>query len=34
MTYDEVRQETRLHSNHVQSARNRAVDGLKSIIAK
>jgi IS605 OrfB family transposase len=34
VTYDEVREQTRLHSNHVQSARNRAVDGLKSVITK
>ncbi|MGQ4557244.1 RNA-guided endonuclease TnpB family protein [Halobellus sp. GM3] len=34
MTYDEVREQTRLHSNHVQSARNRAVDALKSIVAE
>ncbi|QZP38222.1 RNA-guided endonuclease InsQ/TnpB family protein [Halobaculum magnesiiphilum] len=33
-TYDDVREATRLHSNHVQSARNRAVDALKSVIAK
>jgi len=34
LTYDEVREQTRLHSNHVQSARNRAVDALKSVVAK
>jgi len=34
MTYDEVREQTRLHSNHVQSARNRAVDALKSVVAQ
>jgi len=34
MTYDEVREQTRLHSNHVQSARNRAVDALKSVVAE
>ena len=33
-TYDEVREQTRLHSNHVQSARDRAVDALKSVVAK
>jgi putative transposase len=34
MTYGDVREQTRLHSNHVQSARNRAVDALKSVVAK
>jgi IS605 OrfB family transposase len=33
-TYDDVREQTRLHSNHVQSARDRAVDALKSVVAK
>ncbi|MFB6118908.1 MAG: RNA-guided endonuclease TnpB family protein, partial [Halosegnis sp.] len=33
MTYDEVREQTRLHSNHVQSARDRAVDALDSVVA-
>jgi IS605 OrfB family transposase len=33
-TYDEVREQTRLHSNHVQSARDRAVDALKGVVAK
>ena len=33
-TYHEVREQTRLHSNHVQSARDRAVDALKSVVAK
>jgi len=33
-TYDDVRARTRLHSNHVQSARDRAVDALKSVVAK
>jgi IS605 OrfB family transposase len=32
-TYDDVRDQTRLHSNHVQSARNRAADALKSVVA-
>jgi IS605 OrfB family transposase len=33
MTYDAVREQTRLHSNHVQSARDRAVDALDSVVA-
>jgi putative transposase len=33
-TYSDVRERTDLHSNHVQSARDRAVDALKSILAK
>jgi len=33
-TYSEVRERTELHSNHVQSARDRAVDALKSVVAK
>jgi IS605 OrfB family transposase len=33
-TYSEVRNRTELHSNHVQSARDRAVDALKSVVAK
>jgi len=33
-TYDEVREQTRLHSNHVQSARDRAVDALDSVVSK
>ena len=33
-TYDDVRDQTRLHSNHVQSARDRAVDALKGVVAK
>jgi len=33
-TYSEVRERTDLHSNHVQSARDRAVDALKSVVAK
>ena len=33
-TYEDVREQTRLHSNHVQSARDRAVDALKSVVAK
>jgi putative transposase len=32
-TYSEVRERTDLHSNHVQSARDRAVDALKSTVA-
>ncbi|MEF8819180.1 MAG: transposase [Haloferacaceae archaeon] len=32
-TYHDVREQTRLHSNHVQSARDRAVDALKSVVA-
>ena len=33
-TYNDVREQTRLHSNHVQSARNCAVDALKGVVAK
>ncbi|MEF8853683.1 MAG: transposase [Haloarculaceae archaeon] len=33
MTYDAVREQTQLHSNHVQSARDRAVDALDSVVA-
>jgi hypothetical protein len=33
-TYNAVREQTRLHSNHVQSARDRAVDALKSVVSK
>ena len=33
-TYDDVREQTRLHSNHVQSARDRAVDAIKGVVAK
>lgn len=33
-TYSDVRDQTDLHSNHVQSARDRAVDALKSVVAK
>ncbi len=33
-TYSEIRDRTELHSNHVQSARDRAVDALKSTVAK
>ncbi|WP_436343648.1 RNA-guided endonuclease InsQ/TnpB family protein [Natronorubrum sp. FCH18a] len=33
-TYGDVRDRTELHSNHVQSARDRAVDALKSTVAK
>ena len=33
-TYSDVRDRTALHSNHVQSARDRAVDALKSVVAK
>ena len=33
-TYGDVRERTRLHSNHVQSARDRAVDALRSVVAK
>jgi len=32
-TYHDVREQTRLHSNHVQSARDRAVDALRSVVA-
>ncbi|MDS0296926.1 RNA-guided endonuclease InsQ/TnpB family protein [Halogeometricum luteum] len=33
-TYSVIRDRTDLHSNHVQSARDRAVDALKSVVAK
>ncbi|MBX0324833.1 transposase [Halomicroarcula sp. F13] len=33
-TYSAIRDRTDLHSNHVQSARDRAVDALKSVVAK
>ncbi|MGQ4557501.1 RNA-guided endonuclease TnpB family protein [Halobellus sp. GM3] len=33
-TYSDVRERTDLHSNHVQSARDRVVDALKSVVAK
>ena len=33
-TYSAVRDRTALHSNHVQSARDRAVDALKSVVSK
>ena len=33
-TYDEVREETQLHSNHVQSARNKAADACKGVIER
>ncbi|MFT4920886.1 MAG: putative transposase [Haloarculaceae archaeon] len=33
-TYSDVRDRTELHSNHVQSARDRAVDALKATLAK
>jgi putative transposase len=33
-TYEDVREETSLHSNHVQAARNKAADAAKSILAK
>ena len=33
-TYSEVRDRTDLHSNHVQSARDRAADALESVVAK
>jgi len=33
-TYDDVRDETRLHSNHVQAARNKAADACKSVVEK
>jgi len=31
-TYSEVRDETRLHSNHVQAARNKAAEACKSVV--
>ena len=33
-TYDDVRNKTRLHSNHVQAARNKAADACKSVVEK
>jgi putative transposase len=33
-TYEDVREETPLHSNHVQAARNKAADAAKSVLAK
>jgi IS605 OrfB family transposase len=33
-TYEDVRDETRLHSNHVQAARNKAADACKSVVKK
>jgi IS605 OrfB family transposase len=33
-TYSEVRERTDLHSNHVQSARDRAVDAIKGVVGK
>jgi len=33
-TYEDVREETRLHSNHVQAARNKAADACKSVVNK
>jgi len=33
-TYDDVRDETQLHSNHVQAARNKAADACKSVVKK
>ena len=33
-TYNDVREQTRLHSNHVQAARNKAADACKSVVAK
>ena len=33
-TYDDVRDKTRLHSNHVQAARNKAADACKSAVEK
>jgi IS605 OrfB family transposase len=33
-TYSDVREKTRLHSNHVQSARNKAADACKSMVKK
>lgn len=32
-TYDEIRDRTRLHSQHVQAARNKAAETLKSVVA-
>ncbi|MDB2284727.1 transposase [Halorubrum ezzemoulense] len=33
-TYEDVRDETALHSNHVQAARNKAADACKSVVKK
>jgi putative transposase len=33
-TYEDVRDETALHSNHVQAARNKAADACKSVVEK
>jgi transposase, IS605 OrfB family, central region len=33
-TYEDVRNETGLHSNHVQAARNKAADACKSVVEK
>ena len=33
-TYEDVRDKTRLHSNHVQAARNKAADACKSVVKK
>jgi len=33
-TYDDVRDETALHSNHVQAARNKAAEACKSVVEK
>ncbi|WP_229114793.1 RNA-guided endonuclease InsQ/TnpB family protein [Halapricum desulfuricans] len=33
-TYDEVREQTRLHANLVQNARNKAADAVQSVIAR
>jgi putative transposase len=33
-TYEDVRDETALHSNHVQAARNKAAEACKSVVAK
>ena len=33
-TYDEVRDRTRLHANHVQNARNKAADAAKATVAR
>ena len=33
-TYDDVREETSLHSNHAQAARNKAAEACKSVIEK
>ena len=33
-TYEDVREETRLHSNHVQAARNKAAEACKSVVQK